>query len=398
MRKDWKYILYLCIVIGIYVAVKLSETKQHNWMVTLAHEDKEPYGTYAFDQLLPSLFQNSSIKNSYKTFYELKDSLKSNENVIILATSFGADKADTKEILNYVSNGGNVFISAHYFNDYFSDTLGLKTKDYLFKDGNMFNKQDTALIHFTNTSFDSTRSYPYKRDNIHNYFSQLDSAKATVIAKNDQFLPVTLRLPIGKGQLLLNCTPMAFTNIYILSASNNEFISNTLSYLPKHDVLRTEFYHLGRMEASTPLRFILTTETLKWAYYIVLISILLFMIFEAKRKQRIIPIIPPLSNTTLEFVSTIGNLYFQKGDHKNIAEKKIQFFLEQVRATYFISTTQRNEQFIIALAKKSGNSEEKTRALIKTIELILSNAQIDKQVLLSLNEQLESFSRKEHKD
>ena len=75
MGKDWKYALYLLIVIGIYVLVKLATPKQNTWMVTLAHEDKEPYGTYAFDQLLPSFFKDQSITNSYKTFYELKDSL-----------------------------------------------------------------------------------------------------------------------------------------------------------------------------------------------------------------------------------------------------------------------------------------------------------------------------------
>jgi hypothetical protein len=30
----------------------------------------------------------------------------------------------------------------------------------------------------------------------------------------------------------------------------------------------TEYYHLGRMESTTPLRFILTNEPLRWGYYI----------------------------------------------------------------------------------------------------------------------------------
>jgi len=184
---------------------------------------------------------------------------------------------------------------------------------------------------------------------------------------------------------------MAFTNIYLLAGTNNEFVSNTLSYLPQSKVYRTEYYHLGRMEAETPLRFILTTEPLKWAYYITFVSILLFMLFEAKRKQRIIPIIPPLANTTLEFVSTIGNLYYQKADHKNIAEKKIQFFLEQIRTNYYLSTNQRDDLFITSLAKKTGNSEETTRSLMKKIDQVLSSSQIDKDTLIDLNGQIEKF-------
>ena len=57
MNKDWKYILYLSIVIGVFVVVKLMSPKQYSWNVTLAHESKDPYGTYALNNLLPSLFQ-----------------------------------------------------------------------------------------------------------------------------------------------------------------------------------------------------------------------------------------------------------------------------------------------------------------------------------------------------
>ncbi len=395
MKKDWKYIIYLSVVIGIYVVLKLSETKQNNWNVTLAHGDKEPYGTYALNELLPSLFKNVAIKNSYKTIYELKDSIQENGSVLILATGFGAGKEDTEALLDYANNGGTVFISAHYFNDHFADTLGLGTRDYLFKTGNVFNHGDSASLHFSNLRFDTTKIYSYKRDNIHNYFSKVDSVKAAVIAKNDQHLPVTLRFAVGKGQFILNCTPMAFTNIYLLSEDNNEFISNTLSYLPQGDIYRTEYYHLGRMEMETPLRFILTTEPLKWAYYITFLSIVLFMIFEAKRKQRIIPVISPLANTTLEFVSIIGNLYYQKRDHKNIAEKKIQFFFEQVRTNYFLPTANRNEAFVASLAKKSGNSEEKTRFLIKLINHILSSNHISEEMLTDLNERMESFTKRQ---
>ncbi len=393
MGKDWKYALYLIGVIGIYVLVKLIVPKENSWAVTFAHDDKEPYGTYAFDQLLPSFFKGQSVKNSYKTFYELKDSLDANGNVIIIASSFNAGKADTEALLHYVEHGGTAFISANHFYDYFADTLGLATHDNFINSENPFTRLDSAGIYFTNNQFDSTQLYYYKSDNIHNYFSKVDSVHATVIARNDQSRPVTLRIARGKGQLILNCTPMTFTNIYLLTHTNNEFVSKTFSFFPRQQVYRTEFYHLGRMEAATPLRFILTTEPLAWAYYLTVISILVFMIFEAKRKQRIIPVITPLTNTTLEFVSIIGNLYYQKGDHKNMAEKKIQFFLEKVRTQYFLPTANRDETFIQHLSKKSGQSEERTRALVKLIDTLLASNQISKSQLVDLNDQLEWFNK-----
>ena len=391
MSKDWKYILYLSIVIGVFVAVKLMSPKQYSWSVSLAHEVKDPYGTYALNNLLPALFQNQKIKNAYKTLYELKDSLLQKENIIVFATKFDAGNEDVDVLLTHIESGATALISANSFYGKLADTLSLATDDYLFSQGNVFNRKDTATLHFSNPLFDTTQLFYYPRDNIHNYFSKVDSASATVIAKNDLGQPISIAIPWGKGNLILNSTPLAFTNIHLLSKDNFEFASGILSYLPNRSVYWTEFYHLGRMEATTPLRFILTNEPLRWAYYTLIFSILLFMIFEAKRKQRIIPVIKPLSNTTLEFVATIGNLYYQRSDHKNIAEKKIHYFLDQVRNRYYLNSSQRDELFITSLAGKSDNTVEFVRSLLKLIDHILSTSYIGKEELITLNKALEKF-------
>jgi hypothetical protein len=393
VRKDWKYIVYLTLVVGLFVLVKLSERKQADWTITFAPGDKEPYGTYAFNQLAPIAFSTIRFQNSYKTIYELKDSLSEKSSFISISTSLRVEKEDTEALFTFVEKGGTALISAHHFSGRFADTLGLSTRDNGFANANILLPADSSSLHFTNTHFDSTQLFNYRRDNIHYYFSRLDSIKGTVIFRNEQNQPVTIRIAKGKGQLILNCTPMAFTNIYLLYGENHQLISNTLSYLKGGDVWRTQYYHLGRMEAGTPLRFILTTEPLRWAYYLVVLALLFFILFEAKRKQRIIPVITPFSNSTLEFVSVIGNLYFQKGDHKNIAEKKIQFFLEKVRTQYFLTTTQRDENFTLQLARKSGNNEETTRGLVKIINEILSTEQISKEKLTALNQGLESFNK-----
>lgn len=395
MRKDWKYIAYLVVLGALVLAVMLFKTKQYDWQITLSHLDKNPYGTYALNELLQDFFNRKKIKNSYKTFYELKDSVH-DENILIISSGFNPDKEDTKALLSHVEKGATLFISANFFYGAFADTLGLGTRDSFFQGEGRFDREDSASLHFVSPVLDSTRQFYYKKSNIYNYFSNIDSVSATVIAKNDYYQPVTVRIARGKGAILLNCTPIAFTNIYLLSNQNHDFISHSLSYLPPRETYWTEFYHLGRMESSSPLRFILTTEPLRWAYYITLGSILFFMIFEAKRKQRIIPVITPLANTTLEFVGTVGNLYFQKGDHKNIAEKKIQFFFEYIRSNYYITTRQLNEEFVSVLSKKTGAPEQTVRQLKDLINLVHDKEKISSQELIRLNSLLEKIQSKAH--
>ncbi len=394
MTKDWKYIVYISLLGLLLVFMLLSKNKEHDWSLHFSHLSRDPYGTFALTKLLPGQLKNQKLIHSYKTVYELKDSIQKQENILIICSQFAPDPEDTKVLLALVDNGATAFISSNHFSGKFADTLGLATGDSFFQGENSFNQNDSASLHFVSPVQDSSRSFNYRRTNIHNYFQNIDSVTASVLAKNDFGQAVTVRIKMGKGTFILNSTPIIFTNIYLLANQNHEFVATSLSYLPAKHTRRTEFYHLGRMEAATPLRFILTNEPLQWAYYITIITLLIFMIFEAKRKQRIIPVIKPLANTTLEFVATIGNLYYQRGDHKNIAEKKIQFFFDYLHAHYFVSTTHRDERFVSMLAGKSGAGEQNVKALTNTINQILAKEKISKEELISLNALLEKFYKK----
>jgi hypothetical protein len=393
MKGDWKYIIYVSIVFGLFLVVRLTSPRQFSWRVTYSHKDKNPYGTFALNALLPGFFEEKSITNSYQTLYELKDSLTRNDNVLVLSSNFHAGKEDLAALLDHVNRGGSAFISAQYFSSAMEDTLEFSTKDYLFQNTDILLRSDTSYLQFTNPELDTTARYYYKADDVHQYFNRFDTTRFSVVARNSLAQPVALKTNWGHGVLILNSTPMVFTNIYLLEKKNNSFASGLFSYLPDGNMERTEFYHLGRMESATPLRFILSNDALRWAYYLTISSILLFMIFEAKRKQRIIPVIRPLPNTTVQFVATIGNLYFQHGDHKNIADKKINFLLEQIRSRYFIPTNKLDDTFILLLAQKSGKPEREVIELFNTVNYISRSSVINVEILIDLNDKIEKFNR-----
>lgn len=404
MKKDWKYIFYLLAAFLVYVGVKLYAPAQLDWSVTFHKEDKDPFGGYALSESLDELFPGKNIKQSYYTLYELYDSLREPVNFISLSTTFSPGKEDVDALLKNIEQGGSAFIAAQYFYGDFADTLNLSTSDYFFETQTRgyIDHNDTARISFVNPALAQT-IYNFPRKNTHNYFDSFDSTRTSILAKNDLELAVMVNVKWGKGKLIVCSVPLAFTNIYLLKDDHYKFCETTLSHLPVQDVIWTEYYHLGRMESQTPLRFVLTNEPLRWAYFITIFSILIYMIFEAKRKQRIIPVIKPLANTTLEFVNTIGNLYYQSAEHKSIATKKINFLLEQIRSKYWLSTTKLDSAFTYALARKSGNTDEVVESLIKAIVNIQSKSQVSAEELMALNEKIEAFhsmpgSRKDAKE
>lgn len=389
MKKNRKYIVILAITVTIFVLFNIFSPRKIDWTATFSADDKNPFGSFLLDAFLADLFPERVIHNNNLTIYEL-DSLRSEkDNLIVMASSIPLGEEDVDALLNAVYKGTHVLLSANFFKGSLADTLGLYTESVLFSE--TFNLIDTVYIEFTNPSIKRKR-FRYRLEDMHTFF-KIDSLKmpAYVVARNSYRKPVTLRIPFGKGQLILNTTPHAFTNHYLL-ADNHELIERTLSYLPANsDVWWTEYYQLGRLESTSVLRAIMKSEALSWAYYILIATLLIFMVVEGRRKQRIIPVIKPLPNTTLEFVKTIGNMYIQAADHKSIAEKKIIYFLDHARSTYFLPD-EHHESFVEKLAKKSGNSMEETSALLSLIKIIRGSSSISPEMLLELNRRIEAFN------
>jgi len=135
----------------------------------------------------------------------------------------------------------------------------------------------------------------------------------------------------------------------------------------------------------------LNNKALKWAYYMMLIGALLYVIFEGKRKQRAIPIVKPLRNQTIDFTRTIANMYYEKGKHKEMVNHKTNHLLEYIRVHFHLHTATVDDTFIEHLAARSNNTVEDTRILFKTIENFNNKTQISNIELERLNTLIENF-------
>jgi hypothetical protein len=393
MNRERRYVFILAALMILFVLFQLFGPKPLDWTPTYYHKDKNPFGAFVLNDLLPSIFPEKKITKNNLTVYELQDSIREGENFVSISDQFNPDDEATKVLYEKVQDGGHAFISAYRFSGKFRDTLNIGITDlFLSQKAPITQASDTTDLTFAFGN--GKKDYYYKLENVSFYF-EVDSLKAQsyIMATNAWSKPVTLRVPWGKGYFILNTTPLAFTNNYLLDQDNHQFASQTLSYLPVANTWWTSYYQVGRLEAQSPLRFILKTEALRWAYYIAILSLLLFIFFEAKRKQRIIPIVKPLSNTTLEFVQTIGNMYWQARDYKGIAEKKINFFMDQVRSKYYLAS-ESGDRFVELLAKKTGNNVAETQKLFSLMKVVQSTNSISAEMLLDLNNQLKKFNHK----
>lgn len=384
-KKDLKYVLPLLITLIILTIIKIVEPQEIDWTKSFAKKDKIPYGGFIISDIAAELFPESEFEiKEFPIYNILKDNYYYKTNYIFINNYFSPDRLDVEYLLDYVSSGNNVFISAFGIYGSLADSLKILTYDEFFS-------QDSVNINFTLNDLKTETGFSFFRGNFKNYFSEYDTSMVPVLGKNEFGNVNFLRIKYGEGNFFLNTVPLAFTNYHLLNSGNNEYVYKALSHLPDQKTFWDDYYKDGNKYTASTLQYILSQESLTWAYYIILASAFLFIFFYGRRKQRIIPVIPPLKNTTVEFVETVGNLYYQQKDYKDIAEKKISFFLDYIRTKYFIKTTNIDEETIRKISEKSSMPEGKINSIFRNISKVRRSPGISEDELININYQIEKF-------
>jgi hypothetical protein len=110
-----------------------------------------------------------------------------------------------------------------------------------------------------------------------------------------------------------------------------------------------------------------------------------------RRRQRVIPPYERPANDSLDFVKTLGRLYYDRGDHRNLAEKMSAYFLEHVRSSYKMPTHTLDTDFVKTLHIKSGYPEPAITTIVKEIEDLGQGHSITEERLAAFHRSLEHF-------
>ncbi|RSK45658.1 DUF4350 domain-containing protein [Hymenobacter perfusus] len=320
---------------------------------------------------------------------------------LFVANSFELSRQDCRSLLRHIARGNDVLIAAENFDSFFADTVGFKTSVYtpsikLRKtSAKALLANDSVRLQFSNPTLATKAGVrlPLLAASSRLQAKQNIADKATQLATDEQGQPVLLRVPHGRGHLYLCSVPLAFSNYYLLQPRTSNFAFSSLSYLPTgRTVWWDEYQKQGRRGEQSLLRVLLEHEALRYAMYLTLAVAILFVGIEARRRQRVIPILKPLPNTTLLFTRTVAGLYRQGSSHALIAEKKIGLFLEHLRTRYHepaldLTDADTRER----LSQKSGVARQEIDALVRRINFLLTAPQISDTELLNLNKAILAF-------
>lgn len=385
--KKNKHIIILLVLFTGLVVFEYNAPKPVDWKPSFKSNDKIPFGSYIPYEMLESIFPDKEIrKNKRSIFQTLNNQNFQDASFIVVTERFEPQKVSLETLLDYVAEGNKAFVSATYFGKNFSDTIGFRSEFY-FSD---FERSDSLPYNFINKHLKGDNDYWIKSGFYNFHFDSVDVDKARAIATIDSGMVNYFRIPFGQGEFFLHNQPYAFTNYNMLIDNNAEYAYKVLSYLDNEVIIWDESFKPG-VVSSTPLRYILSSESLSKSYYLILILAVFFLFFSSKRLQRKIPIIKRPENSSLEFAKTLGNLYLSGKNHKDIALKKYNYWIDFLREKYYINIDLGDEPDVVKISEKTGVKEELVEKIIKSNIYITKSASISSEQLLNFNKTIEKF-------
>ncbi len=405
-------IILLCLLCGTMLLWGCNDSEYFRWQEDYQPDSKEPYGTFLIKNLLESYYPD-------KPFYVLEDSLgdlHKEGNFVYIGSNFRLDSVEIETLLSFAERGNRVLIIAQDVSyDLLHLVAGDPCFDSFFSDDEVYQADiyhvlvdSVVALNFKHPNLRDKEGYPcrfiyyylpfsYYWDSFSDYYFGEAQTSFTVLGQiNDEAINF-IKGNYGKGEFYFHTTPMAFTNLNLKEKSGLEYASKVFSHLKSGpiywDQRIPEWYQSPNpgIAGDSPLKYILSQRALAWAWYILLGLALLYLLFRARRRQRIIPVLEQNENTSLEFVGTIGRLFFLQRDYRRLVLQKMKLFFNFVRERYRLPTRELDEVFAKNLAQLSEVPEQEVNKILLLCRNINRSNYLSENVLLEFHQITEQF-------
>lgn len=233
-----------------------------------------------------------------------------------------------------------------------------------------------------------------------------DGNRAEVLGSFNAGYPNFIRVKYGEGFIYVHSNPLVFTNYFMLSDTVHNYTREVLSHLGSGKVYWDEENRDYDFNAFTynadeqlpeegPLEFILSERTLRTAWYLLLLGGMLYLIFGARRQQRIIPVKDNMDNTSIEYAGVISQLFMKQSDHKKLILLKMDLFKSHLRERFMIRLPQtkdeENDHFFQYVAQKTGVSADLVKTIFARYEYLSVIDGVTTPDMLEFHQYIEDF-------
>lgn len=395
--------------------------KDHNWALGFDYEGEEPYDISGLVYMLQQREEGVSfIKDSLQT---LEDELYGeDENYIYVGRSMFLSEADFSTLLTFVERGNKAFV--------FVEGLPEELQYHLFSSDCFYGIDPGQVYYYDDVHYmvDSVRFdlineelLPGGMKTCHIEGYKPSRRRWRSINPNafcdqgygtEELGTVTpsgevnfMRRQYGDGEIYVHVEPLLFTNYYLWDSTRTSYAEAALSYANPGKFYWDEASRSYRpppqpknpyqadggrqlLTDNHAFSYVLSQPGLTFAWYAFLIGLFLFLLFRAKRRQRVIPMIHSKQNSSLQYVDTLARLNQQNGSHYQLAKREVMLL------RHFL-----NERFQVrwgegkpppeGLAQRIGLRPEELKPALDQIAYIKDRNYLDQKELNTFYESLQ---------
>ena len=406
MNRNVIVVIFVVFIVGgiyAFYAYMKQYSPKYSWSEYYNIDNDQPYGLKIFYDLLDE--GENEITKIKGSLLENIDTTVTNTNYIAVGDFLFYDSTRVDHLLKYVENGNVVLVVSNsaplkitkmvvpytdtiYNYDYYSDSL----VSVVFEKSKNENPLSFHYQYLKDTAVYEWGAYSeeYFNDTLVNYgFKPISYLNKKINCYYFNY---------GKGKVIVHSNPILFTNYNIIQKQGLNHANKVLANLNSGNIYWDNISQNpinssseNGMSSENPLKFLFSHYTLRWGWYLFLITIVLYLLFRSKREQRIIPILAKNSNSSIEYTKAIGILYFQKGQHKLIANEMHLLFMAELRNKYNISTSIEEPKLIDLVAAKSGLKKEFINDLFKHFRKVRYSPMANSKDLINLHNAVEFY-------
>jgi hypothetical protein len=413
MTRKSKYLYLVFLPLLLLSSCFGADKGRLKWKVTLKREDKKPYGTYLAYHSLKYFFPRAKLVDlssgfRYNNITRKMAGGQRKSLLVAVGLNFYLSEQELQTLMDFAAAGNEVVVFSRLLDDKMERATGYSMKDNGYEEARLTKENNGSVSLKALTLINRVDTFGYQGHSVLASFVRLEDSAVTQKAVDAEETvklsvepdtlgyvkgnPDFIRFKVGKGHISLHSAPLVLSNYFLLQQNNKDYLQSLWNTLPSD--IGTIYWndYFKRSAEASDLGVLLKYPATRWAFILALFALLVYILFESKRRQRIIPEIKPLENSSASFVETVGRLYYHEADHTNLGEKMIQHFLEWVRTYYFINTNKLDQRFAEQLTVKSGLPVSVVTSLMEAIrEIHIERKKIDEKELYHLYHTIDLF-------
>lgn len=361
---------------------------------------KEMEGLWLFHQLLEETYGEEDVEwvRSDELNY-LEE--KSNTLLVMVRNNIGMDSSMRDAIRDFTFRGNEVLMAGKDFNlqtfDWYRDVGTGIHHDTVFSLGWLDGTTFTHRPYIMDSTFMIKRGihYFYRNEGADTLDSDYNVPVSDFsdLAMIEDSLSFFRRMGGIDSLMYIHAVPELFVNISSKSDAFFTHFNQTFSHFSSDKVILHTFIRnniLAGTNQDSFLKYILSQKALKYAYYLLILLCLTYVFFSSKRKQKSIPIVPPVKNTSLEYIHTISNLFKAQDQNEKLVPHMKRVFYHDIRKKYFLDPE--HSDFTIKLSRKSKVPVETVESIINQLKIADHYSYNDDQLIRLYND-IHSFKK-----